>query len=88
MAVAVTVGHRLMVTTMSAVFLSASVPYGSRAEQFPKADPYLIQVTVRALVVTCLGRRRIVWGGHPAITPMVWAAADDLEVQYPSVVHL
>src|SRR5262249_39767060 len=43
---------------------------------------------VRAFVVTCLGRRRIVWGGHPAITPMIWAAADDLEVPYDSSVRL
>ncbi len=30
----------------------------------------------------------IVWGGHPAITPMVWAVCESLGVQYASAVRL
>lgn len=73
---------------MGAIFLSASVPYGERATKFPEADPYLIQAAVRALVLTVMGRRLIVWGGHPSITPMIWAAATDLGLSYQHCVHL
>ncbi|MDP3760702.1 MAG: hypothetical protein Q8R01_09345 [Ramlibacter sp.] len=39
-------------------------------------------------MTVCLGRRRIVWGGHPAITPMVWAVCESLGVKYASAVRL
>jgi hypothetical protein len=73
---------------MGAIFLSASVPFGTRAAPYPEADPYLIQAAVRAFVITALGRRLIVWGGHPSITPMLWAAAQDLGVSYHHAVRL
>ena len=73
---------------MSAIFLSASVPTAPRSQNFPPADPYLIQASVRAFVLTALGRRLIVWGGHPSITPMVWTAAEDLEVSFQDAVRL
>ena len=38
--------------------------------------------------MTALGRRKIVWGGHPAITPMVWAACKDLGINYSDAVVL
>src|SRR5258705_4522652 len=40
------------------------------------------------LTVPTLGRRLLVWGGHPAITPMIWAAANDMGVDYGAWVHL
>lgn len=66
----------------SAIFLSASVPVPGRGTYYQSADPFLIQFAVRELVTAALGRRLIVWGGHPAITPMVWAACEDLGVDY------
>jgi len=73
---------------MSAIFLSASVPVLGRGNYFESADPFLIQMAVRELLTLALGRRRIVWGGHPAITPMVWAVCEDLGVSYSNAVVL
>ncbi len=48
----------------------------------------MIQSAVSALATVALGRRTIVWGGHPAITPMLWASAKELGVQYATAVRL
>lgn len=73
---------------MGAIFLSASVPIAGRGNFYEDADPFLIHVAVRELLMDALGRRLIVWGGHPAITPMVWAMCEDLGVEYSSAVQL
>lgn len=73
---------------MSAIFLSASVPLAGRGDYYRTADPFLIQLAVREFVTAALGRRRIVWGGHPAITPMVLAVCEDLGVEYTDAVVL
>ena len=73
---------------MSAVFLSASVPVVGRGTYHETADPFLIQNAVREFVTVALGRRVIVWGGHPAITPMVWAVCEDLGVDFSLAVIL
>lgn len=73
---------------MRRVFLSASVPMPGRGDFHENADPFLIQFAVRELLTVCLGRRQIVWGGHPAITPMVWAVCEDLGVEYAKAVVL
>ena len=73
---------------MGQLFLSASIPVQGRGDFFQSADPFLIQFAVRELLTVCLGRRRIVWGGHPAITPMVWAVCESLGVQYAAAVRL
>lgn len=73
---------------MKAIFLSASVPVEGRGNYYETADPFLIQFAVRELMTATLGRRLIVWGGHPAITPMVWAVCEDLGVDYASAVVL
>jgi hypothetical protein len=70
------------------IFLSASVPRPDRGTFHESADPFLIQFAVRELLTIALGRRRIVWGGHPAITPMVLAVCEDLGVQYEKAVSL
>ena len=67
---------------MSAIFLSASIPVSGRGNFFETADTFLIQSAVREFVTLTLGRRLIVWGGHPAITPMVWAVCEDLGVSF------
>lgn len=73
---------------MNAVFLSASVPIIGRGNYYETADPFLIQSAVREFVTVVLGRRLIVWGGHPEITPMVWAVCGDLGVSYAKSVVL
>lgn len=73
---------------MGDIFLSASIPVPGRGDFHEDADPFLIQFAVRELFVVALGRRRLVWGGHPAITPMVWALCEDLGVEYADAVTL
>lgn len=54
------------------VFLSASVPSPTRSRQyFDSADPLLIREAVKALVEVVIPRGRLVFGGHPAITPLI-----------------
>ena len=55
------------------IFLSVSVPTYGR-EFFDSCHPYQIQIAVRSLLLLALGRQRLVFGGHPSITPMVYAA--------------
>jgi hypothetical protein len=73
---------------MSAIFLSASIPILGRGDYYRTADPFLIQTAVREFITLSLGRRLIVWGGHPAITPMVWSVCEDLGVNYANAVVL
>lgn len=73
---------------MSAIFLSASIPVVGRGSYYETADPFLIQCAVRELVIAVIRDRRIVWGGHPAITPMVWAICQAMNVDYKDSVIL
>lgn len=74
---------------MEAIFLSASVPDPRRSPAHAKtADTVSICSAVTALVHVALGRRMLVWGGHPAITPMISGVAEDLGVDYGRWVHL
>lgn len=73
----------------SAIFLSAGVPDPKRDPQYAKtADTVAITAAVSALVYVALGRRLLVWGGHPAITPMIWVVADGLGIDYGGWVKL
>jgi len=71
-----------------AVFLSASIPSLGRGNYHETANPFLIQCAVRELVMAVIRERQIVWGGHPAITPMIWAICSDLGVSYRDAVVL
>jgi hypothetical protein len=72
-----------------AIFLSAGVPDPKRGPQYAKtADAVAIAAAVSALVYVTLGRRLVVWGGQPAITPMIWAIAAGLDTDYGKWVRL
>ncbi len=73
---------------MSAIFLSASVPLVGRGSYHETANPFLIQCAVRELVIAVIRQHKIVWGGHPAITPMIWSICEDLGVDYSGSVVL
>lgn len=64
------------------IFLSASVPDPSAKHFMGEGDTAAISALVSALLFVALGRRPIVWGGHPAITPMIWAYAEALDIDY------
>ncbi|MEO1137834.1 MAG: hypothetical protein AAFW87_00120 [Pseudomonadota bacterium] len=72
-----------------AIFLSAGVPDPKRGPEYAAtADTVAINAAVSALVHVTLGRRPLVWGGHPAITPMVLEVARSLDVDYGKWVTL
>jgi hypothetical protein len=58
------------------IFLSASVPERELDKYIP--DPVAIRDAVRALVAETVRTRLLVFGGHPAISPLVHLAAEDL----------
>lgn len=73
----------------NSIFLSASVPDPKRAPEFAESsNTVAITSAVRALVHVTLGRRPLVWGGHPAITPMIKVVAEEMGVDYGKWVKL
>lgn len=71
---------------MGAIFLSASVP--TRPPFDADCRPQEIQSAISALAQVVLGRKKLIWGGHPAITPLLWAAAKSVGVEYAVAVEL
>jgi hypothetical protein len=73
----------------NAIFLSAGVPDPRRGPEFAAtADTVAITAAVSALVHVVLGRRLPIWGGQPAISPMIWVVAESLGVDYGAWVRL
>ncbi|ACK48694.1 conserved hypothetical protein [Shewanella baltica OS223] len=71
------------------IFLSASVPDPKRAPEFAySSNSVAITSAVRALIHVTLGRRVLVWGGHPAITPMINVVAEEMGFDYEKWVKL
>lgn len=73
---------------MAEIFLSASVPEVGRGNYADSANPFLIQLAIREFFIAAMSKHRVVWGGHPAITPMIWAICEDLNVEYSKNVVL
>ncbi|WP_164015237.1 hypothetical protein [Pyxidicoccus trucidator] len=72
-----------------AIFLSAGVPDPKCGPEYAAtADTVAITAAVSALVHVTLGRRLLIWGGHPAITPMIWVVAENIGVDYGRWVRL
>lgn len=69
-------------------FLSASVPDPCAPHFVAPSDAIAVSAAVKALLYVILGRRKLVWGGHPAITPMVWSVASSMGVDYSAWVAL
>jgi hypothetical protein len=62
--------------TLAPIFLSASIP--DRLPYLENSDPLLIREAVLALVAVTVRKRELVFGGHPAISPLVEHAARTL----------
>lgn len=75
-------------TQSRSIFLSAGVPDPAAKHFMGEGDTAAISAVISALLYVALGRRRIVWGGHPSITPMIWAYAEALDVDYGKWVTL
>jgi SLOG cluster3 family len=73
------------------VFLSASVPLPPpyrHEKYFATCDSIAIRDSIRALVTLVLPEGRLVFGGHPAITPMIRLLTLEKRVQLKSHVFL
>ncbi len=58
---------------MKNIFLSASIPLPERhPKYYDSADIIAIRDSVIALARLVIGKHRIVWGGHPSITPLIY----------------
>jgi hypothetical protein len=63
------------------IFLSASVPLPERDKEYIEtADIIAIRDAVVALATVVLPHHRIVWGGHPSITPLIYYVMDKLNL--------
>jgi len=64
---------------MSDIFLSASVPLPDRHPRFRETvDVTAIKDAVRSLAIACSGKHTLVFGGHPAITPLIRQQMEDM----------
>jgi len=62
---------------MKNIFLSASIPSPARhPKYYDTADIIAIRDAVIALVSIVLPKHRIIWGGHPSITPLIYYAIE------------
>lgn len=58
--------------TLNKIFLSASIPYQERDKKFyDTADIVAIRDSVRAIATVVIPKAHLIWGGHPAITPLI-----------------
>lgn len=63
------------------VFLSASVPFKDRdPKYYQTADVIAIRDAVIALATTILPKYRLIWGGHPSITPLIYYVMERLNL--------
>lgn len=54
------------------IFLSASIPVPERGKRFHAvSDSFAARSAIRALVSVVVPQAQLVWGGHPAVTPLV-----------------
>lgn len=58
---------------MKNIFLSASIPLPERhPKYYVTADIIAIRESIIALTTIVLPHHRIIWGGHPSITPLIY----------------
>ena len=63
------------------IFLSASVPLPERDLRYiESADIIAIRDSIIALATVVLPHHRIIWGGHPSITPLIYYVMDKFKI--------
>ena len=68
-------------TELKNIFLSASIPLPERdAKYIDTADIIAIRDAVIALSTVVLPNHRIIWGGHPSITPLIYYVMEKLDL--------
>lgn len=74
---------------MKNIFLSASIPLPERDSKYiDTADIIAIRDAVIALTTVVLPHHRLVWGGHPSITPLVYYVMEKLNLNIQEHVTL
>lgn len=63
------------------IFLSASIPLLERHKKYLKtADIVAIRDSIIALTTVVLPEHRLVWGGHPSITPLIYYVMERMSI--------
>jgi len=63
------------------IFLSASIPSIERnPKYFDSADIIAIRDSIIALTTVVLPEHRLIWGGHPSITPIIYYVMQKLKL--------
>jgi len=71
------------------IFLSASIPLPERDSKYIEtADIIAIRDAVIALATVVLPHHRIIWGGHPSITPLIYYVMEKLNLNIQEHVTL
>lgn len=71
------------------IFLSASIPLPERdVKYFKTADIVAIRDAVIAFTTVVIPKHRIIWGGHPSITPLVYYVMERLNLNIQDHVKL
>lgn len=71
------------------IFLSASIPLPDRDPKYIEtADIIAIRDAIIALTTVALPKYRIIWGGHPSITPLIYYVMGKLKLNIQKNVKL
>lgn len=71
------------------IFLSASIPLKERHyKYYNTADIIAIRDSVIALASLVLPKYRLIWGGHPSITPIIYYVLEKYKIDIQSHVKL
>lgn len=74
---------------LKSIFLSASIPLKERhPKYFETADIIAIRDAVIALATIVLPKHKLVWGGHPSITPIIYYVMERLNLDIQEHVTL
>jgi hypothetical protein len=74
---------------MKNIFLSASIPLPERhPKYYETADIIAIRESIIALTSIVLPHHRIIWGGHPSITPLIYYVMEKMGLNIQDHVKL
>ncbi len=75
--------------TIKNIFLSASIPLPEiHATFIETADIIAIRDAILAFTSVVLPHHRIIWGGHPSITPLIYYVMEKLDMDIQNHVNL
>jgi hypothetical protein len=76
-------------TNLKSIFLSASIPLPERDSKYiESADIIAIRDAIIALTTVVLPHHRLIWGGHPSITPLIYYVMEKIKLNVQEHVTL